>query len=65
MIIKTIKQAKENIGRQAWWDDISNRYHFIRTGYLEGVQGKNLLIDGDYKWLPSLRSHNLRTTQTK
>lgn len=60
MKITKSSQAKEEIGNRVWWDDIDSRWNFTRSGFIEDVKGKNILIDGDWKWLPKLR--NLRTT---
>lgn len=44
------------IGKRIQWE--SGRHCSIATGTLEAVRGKNLLIDGDWKWFPTL--HNLK-----
>ena len=52
MYIKTAKQAKLCIGQTVYWDDRARC--IVNRGRLEDVKGKNLLIDGDYKWMPQL-----------
>ena len=47
-------EARTLIGKRVAWDEISPRYHFERSGILEEVDGRNVKIDGDYKWLPYL-----------
>lgn len=57
--VSTATEAKKYIGQTLYWDDASNRYVFLRSGILEEVTGKNLRIDGDYKYikdLPGLRN---------
>ena len=46
--IRTAKEARAAIGKQVAWDDP----YLIRLskGMLEDAEGKNLLIDGDWKW---------------
>lgn len=63
-LILNTAHAKAAIGKTVYWDDDSVRYRFLRSGVLQevGKGGKNILIDGDWKWRPYLK--NLRTTET-
>jgi hypothetical protein len=61
MRINNAADAKKAIGTILYWDDIGARYIMLRFGKLNAVDGKNLDIDGDWKWRPHLR--NLRTTK--
>ena len=58
----TPKQAKALIGRRVIWDVVIDPHRLNgireRTGTIEDVRGKNVMIDGDWKWLPDLS--NLR-----
>lgn len=49
MRITSAQQARSFIGKTVYWDDVGSRYIFLRQGVLEGVNGRTLLIDGDYK----------------
>lgn len=52
--IKTEKDAMACIGSRVYWDDVSSRYVMLRSGILESVNGKNLVIDGNDKYLSNL-----------
>lgn len=56
--IRLVTDARACIGKKVYWDDPSSRYVMLRQGFLTEVKGKNLLIDGDWKWRTHLR--NLR-----
>lgn len=60
MKLKTLKAVRAYINKTVYWDDDSGRYSITRMGILEDVKGRNLLINGDWKWRPDLT--NLRTT---
>jgi hypothetical protein len=62
MKITNIKEARAAIGSRVYWDDISIRYKILRSGILQEVEGKNMQIDGDWKWRTYLT--NFRTTET-
>ncbi len=59
-------EARKLIGKRVEWDDTTRTttLGFIRVdrrggnGILEDVQGRNVVIGGDYLWLPDLT--NLR-----
>lgn len=61
----TAKYLRKNIGKQVEWEEgyDPNRGSFVRSGVLEDVQGKNVIISGDYKWYPDLR--NLKVIDPK
>ena len=52
--IKTVADAKKCIGERIYWDDVSSRHVFLRSGILERAIGYNLVIDGDYKYRPDM-----------
>lgn len=54
MKITNIKEARACIGKMVYWEDHGQRYVFLRCGVLQGVQGKNLKIDDDWKWRTDL-----------
>jgi len=59
--IKNAKEAKTVIGQIVFWDEPDSPRFFGRefSGKLIDIAGKNLLINGDWKWRPNLK--NLRT----
>jgi esterase/lipase len=59
--IQKASEARLNIGKRVWWDDVSNRYSFLRSGIIDEVSGRNINIDGDWRWMPHMT--NLRTTE--
>lgn len=59
--ITDVATARRAIGHTVYWDDPGTRYVFLRKGSLEDVAGKNLKIDGDWKFRPDLQQ--LRTMQ--
>lgn len=62
MRITSAKQAREKIGTQVFWDDISAKYHFIRSGILTGVYGRSLEF-GPGNWKERRDLKGLRTTE--
>lgn len=61
--ITNAKEARAAIGKTVYWDDAGSRYIFLRSGKVTGYQGREIIIDGDYKWMHSLA--NLRTDKGK
>lgn len=63
--IKNIGDARAAIGQMVYWNERgSARYHGAeRCGTLTEVSGKNLLINGEWKWRTDLL--NLRTTKER
>jgi hypothetical protein len=55
MKITNAKEARERIGKRVEWDDGGSVYTFFRSGILQDVSGRNLLIDGDWKWRSDLK----------
>tara|TARA_R110000765_G_scaffold244631_11_gene346893 strand:+ start:1833 stop:2057 length:225 start_codon:yes stop_codon:yes gene_type:complete len=55
MYITSNKEAKNCIGQQVWWDDHSSRYVMLRTGFLDGVSGGNIDIEGNWLWRNNLK----------
>ena len=54
--------AKSWIGQKFYWKTMINlgRGVFkIHLGVLEGVEGNNAKIDGDYHWIPYMRNFRL------
>lgn len=56
--VKTTSDAKACIGQRVYWDDISNRYVFLRSGVINSAKGRHIEIDGDHRHRSNLR--NLR-----
>lgn len=57
--IQTTAQARKLIGQRVYWDDVSNRYVFLRSGIVEEVCGYQICIDGNWhmrKNLTALRN---------
>lgn len=58
-------ELKQHIGHRVRWE---YAHDCVRGTYLQGeglvqeVKGNNILIDGDYYWLPDL--HNLTLVET-
>lgn len=51
------KQAKLLIGKRIAWDDHRDPRrgtYLVRTGILDSVNGRNVVINDEYYWLPSL-----------
>lgn len=56
-----VSEAKKLIGKRVMWKehyDAARGTYFERTGIIDDVHGRNILIDGDWKWLPEL--HGLK-----
>lgn len=59
------KEAKQFIGKVVEWD-VENRVSIItRRGTVEEIKGKNICIDGDWKWLPDIKDIRLATLPTE
>ena len=53
----TAKQRRELIGKTIEWGehlDPNRGTYTLRTGVVEDSRGRNLLIDGDWKWYPKM-----------
>ena len=48
------------IGQRIEWRDPASLLHPVRSGVIEDVRGHNVMIDGDWKWGPTLRSNGAR-----
>lgn len=59
-----VGEARKLIGKRVVWE-IAHDHHrgtyLLRGGVLQGIEGKNAIVDGDYKWLPDMR--NLRLAE--
>lgn len=62
-LIQTATQARAAIGTVVYWDDTYLIRPSVRHGTVNQVQGKNVMIDGDWKWLPDLKAAHLRTEE--
>lgn len=62
-LIRTTAEARAAIGQTVYWDDVSPRYVFLRQGVVQEVHAHNVMIDGDWKWLPNLKRNHLRTEE--
>lgn len=58
--IKSAADARAAIGKVVQWDDISPRYIFERSGIVEEVRGRNIVIDGDWLWRANLKNLRLK-----
>ena len=50
---------RKRIGEPVEWEyghDPHRGTYFVRGGILEDVKGKNILVSGDWQWVPSLRN---------
>ena len=57
-------KPKELLGKKIRWErtlDTNRGTYTEHTGTVTDVQGKNLLIDGDWKWLPHLENVTIVT----
>ena len=51
----TSAEARRLIGKRITWKECQGRgWYSNRLGTIDGVIRKNVLIDGDWKWLPDL-----------
>ena len=62
MRITNAAQARNAIGKTVYWDDISAKYHFIRSDTLTGVYGCSLEF-GPGNWKERRDLKGLRTTE--
>lgn len=57
------KEARTLIGKRVtWWSswcDHRGTYN-LTGGTLEAVKGRNVCIDGDWRWLPDLKNFHER-----
>lgn len=64
----TPSEARAFIGKRVEWEE-AHDYHrgtyLLRTGILEEVHARNLVIDGEYRWLPSLTNFRLAVEKAK
>lgn len=62
-LIHTAKDARLALGQVVYWDERGSRRYkgAVRSGVLTEVLGRNLCINGDWKWRTDLT--NLRTTE--
>lgn len=52
--LKTNKDLREHIGKMVYWDSVCSRYVRLMQGTITAVTGKNVEIDGDWKYRPNL-----------
>jgi hypothetical protein len=57
------KEARTFIGKGVEWDEPTRISLIPRRGYVEDVKGKNVLINGDWKWLPDIKEFRLIETK--
>jgi hypothetical protein len=63
MRITTAAEAKKHIRQRLYWDDISPRYNFLRSGILTDVFKTNLEFDEDQDFKSITSFTNLRTNK--
>ena len=60
------KEARALIGKHVEWDVDSRFTAFpTRNGLVEDVKGRNVLIGGDWFWLPKIKEFRIILTHTK
>lgn len=57
---KKSSELKKYVGKKVYWDDVSSRYVFLRSGIVEEVWGHNVLISGSWYWFFKLRDWDVR-----
>ena len=58
-----IKDVKKWVGKEIEWDimtDIHRGVYKTKDGMLEEVRGRNLLVDGEWRWFPDMRNVRLK-----
>ena len=50
--VSTMKQRRALIGKRIEWN--SGGFIMKRAGTVTAVEGKNMLVDGDWKWAPDM-----------
>lgn len=62
MNLKYMNDIRACIGKRVYWDERDSARYYGRelSGILEDAAGKNIMINGDWKWKPNLL--NLRDT---
>jgi len=59
----TAKERRALIGKRVEWEECHD-YHrgtcFVRSGVVEASEGRNLMIDGDWKWYPEMTNLKLK-----
>ena len=59
------KEARAFIGKYVEWDTDTRYTAFpTRNGMVEDVKGKNVLIHGDWFWLPDTKEFKIIKTNT-
>lgn len=58
-------EARKLIGKKVIWDQPNSSLTPTRTGIVEEVRSKNIMIDGDWKWLPDLVNLRLKGIDKK
>lgn len=60
--IRTAADARKCLNQIVYWDDVGNRYIFLRSGLLTEYFNRNVCVDGDFKFMrdfPGLRNFSL------
>lgn len=58
-------ECRKLIGKEVCWDvtlDVNRGTYKTRYGTVDEVKGKNIMIDGDWKWLPKMTNLRLKGT---
>lgn len=58
--ITNAKEARAAIGKVVAWEEHSSRYIFERVGVIEDVKGRNLCIEGDWRWMADLKNLKIK-----
>ena len=62
----TAKERKAMIGKTVMWErmlDHNRGYFRSYSGIVEDFKGNNILIDGDWKWFPSLNKFEIKESE--
>lgn len=59
------KEARKFIGKFVEWDEPNRVSILMRRGWVKSVQGRNVEIDGDWKWLPDIEEFRIIEVKEK
>lgn len=62
----TTPEVRKLIGKEVEWDtDSMLARDGVRRGTVEDVKARNVMIDGNWQWLPQLNRQGLRPSTRK
>jgi hypothetical protein len=60
--VEKLKLSRLREGDVIAWDEVSARYHFVRTATVSIIKGRNIFVDsGNVLWAPDLRGLRIAT----